>query len=341
MAGSLRVSIVGCGNRSVEHMNAVDSVLGLDVVSGADEQADGRARFSDRYETPVYDDFSKLLAQSVPDVAAICTMEYPRYQLTMQAIGAGVRAIVLEKPMARTVTGAREMVAAAGAAGIRLVVCHQMRFADEFVAAKLAVERGMIGTPYLYRASSYGQLMEQGPHMVDMVLWLANDPEVQWVMGQVADIEDGRSTVHPAPAFVLGYVSFADGSRAVLECGRSFQRAVELPDETWLQKRVQVLGTDGVVDSIVAHGCKLMSPAVAGWQTLASGDSSWNRATVAFYEELRDVVNDGGTHRNNAEASLTGFEIIHAIYAAALARERIEITPDMDPMSLEKIMGPA
>ena len=239
----------------------------------------------------------------------------------------------------RRIASGLEMVAAAESKGIHLVVCHQMRFSDEFVSAKLAVDRGSIGTPYLYRASSFGHLMEQGPHMVDMILWLAGNPEVEWVMGQIADVETGRSSVHPAPAFVLGYVAFAGGARAILECGRSSQRAIELPDETWLQKRVQVLGTDGVIDSIVAHHCKIMSPSQADWKTLAKGDASWNRATAAFYEELRDVINDGGIHRNGGAVSLRGFEIIHAIYAAALARDRIEISPDFDKTALEEIMA--
>ena len=319
-------------------MNAVDAVAGLEIASGADAQEAGRARFAERYDAPVFDKFADLLAASVPDVVAICTMEYPRYDLTMQAIEAGVRAIVLEKPMARTVMEAREMVAAAESRGIHLVVCHQMRFSDEFVSAKSALDRGAIGTPYLYRATSFGHLMEQGPHMVDMVLWLAGDPEVEWVMGQIADVESGRSTVHPAPAFALGYVAFVDGARAIFECGRSFQRAERLPDETWLQKRVQVLGTDGMIDSIVAHHCKMMSRLQADWLTLAKGDASWNRATAAFYEELRDVINDGGVHRNSGAASLKGFEIIHAIYAGALARDRIAVSPDFDATALERIM---
>lgn len=339
MSDNLGVAIVGCGNRSVEHMDSVDAIDGMQVVSGADQEEAGRARFSDRYEAPIFDDFAKLLAESVPEVAAICTMEYPRHRLAMQAIEAGVPAVVLEKPMARTVAEAREMVAAAEKSGVHLVTCHQMRFSAEFVEAKRAIYAGEIGTPYLYRASSFGQLMEQGPHMVDMVIWLAEGKEVDWVMGQVADIEAGRATVHPAPEFVVGYVAFTDGSRAVLECGRSFQRAVQLPDETWLQKRVQVLGTDGMTDSIVAHHCKIMTPDLAGWKTLAEGDASWNRATIAFYEELRDVVNGGGAHRNNAAVSIRGFEIINAVYASALARDRVEISADLNIMSLEKIMG--
>ena len=82
-----------------------------------------------------------------------------------------------------------------------------------------------------------------------------------------------------------------------------------------------------------------MSPSQADWKTLAKGDASWNRATAAFYAELRDVINDGGIHRNGGAVSLRGFEIIHAIYAAALARDRIEISPDFDKTALEEIMA--
>ena len=339
MAGALSVVIVGTGNRSIGHMDAVDAVEGMEVSAGVDPEAAQRQRFQERYRRPAFDDIDRLLREDKPDMVAICTKEYPRHKLTMAAIAGGVKAIVLEKPLARTVDEAREMVAAAEAAGTTMIVCHQMRFSDEFVAAKRAIDTGEVGTPYYFRASSYGQLMEQGPHMVDMLLYMASDPEVEWVMGAVADIEEGRSTVHPAPAFVVGYVSFAGGLRAVVECGRRFQRAVGLEDVTWLQKRVQALGTEGMVDAVVAHHCRLLNSRARGWQTLTEGSAGWDGATIRMYEELRDVLLHGGVHRNNAQVSLKGFEIVHGIYQSALNRDRAQVPIDAGAFPLEKIMG--
>jgi len=334
----LRVGLIGCGPRAVEHMEAVDVHAGLVMVAGADPAEKGRQRYSARYKTPVYADADEMLRNEKLDIVAICTREMPRHALAMAAIRAGVRGIALEKPMARTVDEAREMVAAARAKGITMVVSHQMRFADEFVAAREAVRRGDIGQVYYLRASSYGQLMEQGPHMVDMVLWLAGEPEVDWVMAAVADVAEGARTVHPAPAFVVGYIAFRNGVRAVVECGRRFQPALGIdPKVTWLQKRVQVLGTAGLVDAVVAHYAKILDTQ-GGWRTLYEGAEGWNRATVKFYAELYDVLTRGGVHRNNADVSLRGFEIIHAMFQSALWRDRV--SPPLPPgaVPLEEIM---
>lgn len=336
---TLTIGIIGCGPRSIGHMEAADAHLGLDVIACADPASSGQDRFCARYDRPVYENAEALLEKERPDVVAICTREDPRYELTLSAIEAGVKGIVLEKPMARTVDQARTMVRRAEENGVVLVVSHQMRFADEFVAARDAILRGQIGKPYYLRTSSYGQLMEQGTHMVDMVLWLAGDPEVEWVMGQVADVEEGRTTVHPSPAFVVGYIAFQNGMRCVAECGRRFQRAVGLEDVTWLQKRAQVIGTEGVVDAVVAHHCKVLNTKKPGWQTLALGSDGWDNATIRFYAELYDVLTQGGVHRNNADASLKGFEIMHGIYQSALARGRAEIPLPEGAEPLEQIMA--
>ena len=333
-----RVGVIGCGPRSRDHMTAVDACPGFEMVGGADPAEKGRQLFFERYKRPVYATSAELLEAQKPDIVAICTREHPRYALTMEAIRAGVRAIVLEKPMARSVDEAREMVAAARGRGTILVVSQQMRFCDEFNAARDAIRRGDIGQPYYFRASCYGQLMEQGPHMVDMVLWLAGDPEVDWVMASVADIEEGRTTVHPAPAFVVGYIAFKNGVRAVIESGRRFQKALGIdPHVTWLQKRVQVIGTDGILDSVVSHYCKLLNTS-GGWRTLYEGSEGWNQATNKFYAELYDVLVNGGEHRNGAEASLRGFEIIHGMFLAALRRERVTLPIPAGALPLEEIM---
>jgi len=334
-----RIGLVGCGPRSEGHLDAIAACDGFELVGCADPAEEGRARFGARSSAPAYPTQADLLREQRPDVVAICTREHPRAALTREALDAGVKGIVLEKPMARTVDEAREIAARARERGVTVVVSHQMRFCDEFEAVRDAIRSGEIGTPYYVRASSFGHLMEQGPHMVDMVLRLLGDPEVEWVMGSVGDVAEGWKTVHPAPAFVLGYVAFAGGARAVFECGRSFQKAIGIPESvTWLQKRVQVIGTEGMTDSVVGHYGRILT-AKDGWRTLFEGPSGWDNATVRFYAELYEVLAAGGVHRNNAETSLRGFEIIHAIYQSALSRERTPLPLPSGAQPLEKLMG--
>ena len=337
----LRYALVGCGPRSVQHLEAVDACDGMEIVACADPAEPGKERFRQHCDKPVYDTMEELLKAEAPDFVGICTREQPRYDLTTAALEGGVRGIILEKPMARNVDQAREMVKLAAEKGVPLAVSHQMRFADEFNAARDAIRAGEIGEVYYVRASCYGQIMEQGTHIVDMILWLLDDPEVDWVMGSVADIEEGRSTVHPAPAFSVGYVAFQDGRRAVIESGRRFQRNLDLePNATWLQKRAQVIGTGGMTDSVVRHHAKLMNRE-GGWRMLYEGTDGWDLATIRFYAEFGEVLRNGGEHRNNGPASLRGFEIMHAIYQSALTRDRVTLPIPPGAAPLEELMAEA
>lgn len=327
--------MIGCGGRAGGHADAYVKASGVEMVAVADMDEAKADAFAQKYGVTRYYDAEEMLDKESPDIVTVCTREEPRCALTIAAAERGAKGIVAEKPMAANIAEARQMVETCERTGTLLTVSHQMRFCDEFIAARDAIARGDVGQVYYIRASCYGQLMEQGPHMIDMILWLAGDPEVEWVMGQVADLEAGLETVHIAPAFVVGYITFANGIRAVIESGRIFQKAVGLEDETWLQKRVQVLGTDGVVDTIVAHYCQMMNARAAGWQELYAGSEGWDLATIKYYQELVDVLNHGGERRNGPEPSLRGFELVHSIYQSALTGDRFAppLPADADPLN--------
>ena len=338
---SFTVGLIGCGNRSRGHVEAVDRHEGLNLIAVADADEERRMTAAERMKVQRYADGAEMLAAEKPDVAIICTREDPRYDLTVAAVEAGVKAISLEKPMARTVAQAREMVRLCEERNVILTVSHQMRFADEFTAERDALRQSAIGKPYFMRASSYGQLMEQGPHMVDMLLFLSGNAKPEWVMGSVGDLVDGLETVHPAPAFTVAYVAFDSGLRVVLECGRNAAMPVGMEGENWATKRVQILGTEGTLDAVVMHYCKIMNTAQAGWKTLALGRDGWDNATIAYYAELYESLANGTPHRNNGEESLRGFEIIHAVYQSAWTQERVDLPLAEDVGALDKFMARA
>ena len=342
----LRALLIGLGGRSRGHAQALLACEGIEFAAACDIDDERRARYEKDFGVRTYKDAAEALKRESPDIAIVCTREKPRYALARLALDHGVRAIVLEKPMAANIREARDLVARCKERNVLLTVMHQMRFSDEFVAAKKAIESGAIGKPYFVRAVSYGHLMEQGPHMVDMILYLLGEAKADWVMGQVADREEGLSTVHPAPAFVTGYITFENGVRASLECGRRFPKAVGFVPEDeqgsiWLQKRVQVIGTEGICDAMVSHYCRVMNTS-GGWQTLSSGPAGWDASTIRHYEEVAKVLREGGEHRNGAEPSLQGFEIIHGIYTSALVGDLVKVpVTGGDEEPIETLLAPA
>jgi predicted dehydrogenase len=78
------------------------------------------------------------------DVVMICTQDSMHYEPAMAAIGKGYD-ILLEKPIAPTAAQCREVAAAAKAKGVKVLVCHVMRYTPFFRAIKEVIESGDIG----------------------------------------------------------------------------------------------------------------------------------------------------------------------------------------------------
>src|SRR5205807_6302193 len=84
----------------------------------------------------------------------------------------------------------------------------------------------------------------------------------------------------------------------------------------WLNKRVEVLGTGGMLDCVVANYAQVFNARGARREEVPA-EQGWNLATIRFIEDLARVLREGGTHRNNAETSLHSFEVIQALALSA------------------------
>jgi UDP-N-acetyl-2-amino-2-deoxyglucuronate dehydrogenase len=138
-----------------------------------------------------------LLADPAVDVVCICT---PSGQHAAQAIAAARagKHVLVEKPMALSLDDADATVAACDRAGVKLGVVLQRRAEPLFQRIHRAIEAGDLGEltlgvvtmPY-HRSQAYyeqadwrgtwtldggGVLMNQGIHLVDLLVWAMGDP---------------------------------------------------------------------------------------------------------------------------------------------------------------------
>jgi predicted dehydrogenase len=131
------------------------------------------------------------------DVVDICTPTHLHYEMVLQAAAAG-KHIICEKPLARTVEQAEQMIAACQKAGVKLLVAHVVRFFPEYVQAKMIVERGEIGrlgVVRLRRVSSLpawsedNWLMDEeksGGMMLDLMVH--DFDYARWIAGEVKSV---------------------------------------------------------------------------------------------------------------------------------------------------------
>jgi predicted dehydrogenase len=98
------------------------------------------------FGAPGFDSLDALLATR-PDILDIILPPTGHAQAIRQALDAGLRAIICQKPFCTSLEEAREMTALAAAKGIPLIVHENFRFQPWYRAIKTAMDQGRIGTP--------------------------------------------------------------------------------------------------------------------------------------------------------------------------------------------------
>jgi predicted dehydrogenase len=186
----MKVGIAGAGFMGMTHAQAW-SETGVQIGGMIAETEREAQDLADQYGVDVYPDLEGMLPNV--DVVDICTPTHTHYEMVMYAAAHG-KDVICEKPLARTVEQASEMVKTCRAKGVQLFVAHVVRFFPEYAQAKAAIDEGQIGRPGVVRLSrgsfrpkkpvgnwfldeekSGGILMDLMIHDFDYARWIAGE----------------------------------------------------------------------------------------------------------------------------------------------------------------------
>ena len=118
----------------------------VELVAGADRDSRRRAMFGERFGIgALYADALEMLNEERLDIVAIATNTKGRSALTVAAVAAGVRGVLVDKPMVFSLAEADAMVGACAEAGVPLVGGATSVSHPSFARAKALVEEGAIG----------------------------------------------------------------------------------------------------------------------------------------------------------------------------------------------------
>ncbi|MYC70329.1 MAG: Gfo/Idh/MocA family oxidoreductase [Gemmatimonadetes bacterium] len=118
----------------------------VELVAGADRDPRRRAMFGERFGIgALYADAQEMLDEERLDIVAIATNTKGRSALTVAAVAAGVRGVLVDKPMVFSLAEADAMVGACAKAGVPLVGGATSVSHPSFARAKALVEEGAIG----------------------------------------------------------------------------------------------------------------------------------------------------------------------------------------------------
>ena len=330
-------AILGAGVVADYHRRAIEANggLGARLVAVGHHDPARFAEISGRFGVPCVRQ-AELLADPAVDAVCICT---PSGQHAAQAIAAAHagKHVLVEKPMALRLADADAMIAACDQAGVRLGVVLQRRVTPPFDRIRRAIRAGDLGDlalgavtiPY-HRSQAYydqadwrgtwaldggGVLMNQGIHLVDLLVWYMGDPvEVQAHAGTLhrdVEVEDTLAAT----------LRFANGALATITATTT--TAPGFPH------RVEIYGTGGAIqvegESVVRW--ELADPATATVEPPptaiaasagAGGDPRGIAATghIAIVRDFVHAVRAGHSPRIDGAEGRRSLAAVLAIYKA-------------------------
>ncbi len=189
----MRVGLVGAGFMGGVHLNAYAGIPQVEVVGVADARIESAVAGAEMVGARPYASYEELVAAEDVEVVDVCLPTAFHRDLAVRAAGEG-RHVILEKPIARTMKDAQEILEAFSADGPRLFVGHVVRFFPAYVGIKQKIDAGDLGTVGVVRTSRrspfllgwndwYADWRVSGGVLLDLVI---HDFDfLRWALGEV------------------------------------------------------------------------------------------------------------------------------------------------------------
>ena len=253
----LGVLVVGAGFIADSHIRALAAEPRASLAGVVDvDRARARAFAYANGNAPYSSDLADALTWPEVDAVIVCTPNHTHVPIALEVAAAG-KHLLVEKPLATTVAGARQVVDAFATAGRVVAAAHTHRSYDYGVAVRSVIESGTIGRPVAARLSilggwiwpdwqawvldperSGGHSLHNGVHLLDLVTWwLGDEPLSVYARGR-------RQTA--AELRIYDYlemsIEYARGGTAVCEMSRAHRPG------SFSYRDIMVAGTVGVIE---------------------------------------------------------------------------------------------
>ena len=145
----LKVVLIGAGGRGVAYAENMKEQADKYEVVGVAEPIEKRRntiqKMFDLEEKQCFATWQELLSKKkVADIAIIATQDDNHFDVSMKAIELGYH-LLLEKPVAQTAKECIEIAKAAEKKGVKVLVCHVLRYTPFYKVVKKLVLDGAIG----------------------------------------------------------------------------------------------------------------------------------------------------------------------------------------------------
>ena len=239
---TVNVGVIGVGAMGENHVRVYHKMEEANLIAVSDVRERALKKIEKKYGAKGYTDYCELLANPEIEVVSVCVPTTFHHAVVMEAIK-HKKHVLVEKPIAFTLTEAEEMIAAAKEAGVILATGHVERFNPAVQKAKELIDDGVIGDivsafakrvgPLPPRIKDVGVSIDLAIHDLDIMNYLFEE-EITQVYGTMnSSFDDSEFEDH---AEIM--VSFDNESTGIIEVN-------------WLtpykRRELELTGTAGII----------------------------------------------------------------------------------------------
>ena len=338
----LRLAFIGCGGVTQFHMPVLKTFKDVEVVAGAEPDANHRKTFSEKWGvSKMYTDWKTMLSEVKPDAVSVCTPNGLHCAPTIDSLNAGCHVLV-EKPMALSPAECEQMIATAAKNGKKLAVGFQMRYHPNTDFLVRAREEGTFGNIMFMKCQALrrrgipnwgvfgrkelqggGPMIDIGVHVIEMAHYVMGSPKPIAASGntwtyignkpsQVSSMWPGWDyKTYTVEDLAIGQVRFENG--AILQIEASF--AAHIEKDEW---NFTFMGDKGGgkwdPPAIFTDRAGTMVNAVPGW---ISQETDFKALFGSKLRNFTDACLKGTPLRAPGEAGLAVQKILDGVYRSA------------------------
>lgn len=261
----LKVGVIGAGVMGRTHADCWAKLDNVRLQVICDVEVERAERLAKLYDCDVDTSAINVIKRSDIDIIDICTPTSSHPELVISALREGKHTLC-EKPIARTLESAKDVVKVAKEVDVKFMTAHVVRFFPEYTTAKDLVDRGFIGIPKMARTKRGGQypsgrwkdwfsdidlsggcLVDTGIHDFDYL---------RWIFGEVDHVYASALTWKRLNYKDYGLVTLRFKSGAMAQVEVSWAQ----PPGTPFTTSFELIGTDGLIvyDSLNSSSLKIM-----------------------------------------------------------------------------------
>ena len=147
----VHIGIVGCGDIGLHHAERLRHIEGAVIQAAADSSENALRNMQNIFGIESgYTDFQRMIDRESIDAALVCVPTHLHKNVVLAAAQAGL-SVFCQKPIARTVADAQQMIEVCRQHGVILAVGFVRRFDNYWGKAKEIVASGVLGKPLIWK----------------------------------------------------------------------------------------------------------------------------------------------------------------------------------------------